>query len=174
MKNILLTIALVFTVFASAQELETPVAETEVATKVAEEPTFYINEVLKPYVSTFAAGMAADGWDISSTKKHDVFILFDYEIDEQFTDKAGIALGMFDDEKVFVIISVTAWLELEEYGKQDLINHELMHDIFDVEHTSKLDENKLMHPASYPKSWADTMFRFIDAINDLNEASGYE
>ena len=44
-----------------------------------------------------------------------------------------------------------------------------MHDIFNVQHTGT-NQNKLMDKKSFPKSWADTFFRLIDAIKDLNEA----
>ena len=175
MNKLLLGLLLVSGItFAQTEEAITP---TGTVTEVVKEPIFYVNSVLEPYVNTFAAAMKADGWDISSIKDHDVFILFDYEVDKNIAeerDAAGLALGMFDDEKVFVLISVEAWVEMEDFARQDLINHELMHDIFDVEHTSKLDDVKLMHPSAYPKNWADTFYRLIDAIKDLNKASGYE
>ena len=175
MNKLLLGLLLVSGItFAQTEEV---ITETGTVTEVAEPPTFYVNEILEPYVNTFAAAMSADGWNIGKVKDFDVFILFDYEVDRNISTErkaAGLALGMNNDEQVFVLISIDAWLEMEEYAKQDLINHELMHDIFDVKHTSKLEDDKLMHPSAYPKSWADTFYRLIDAIKDLNKANGYE
>ena len=140
-----------------------------------DERVFYVNPELKPYADAFAAAMKADGWDISRIRKHDVFILFDYEIDKNISEDghAGLAYGMNDDELVYVLISVEAWIELEDFGRQDLMNHELMHDIFNVEHTSEGDVLKLMDTKTFPRDWADTFFRLIDAIKDLNQANGY-
>jgi len=180
-KYLLVAFMLAFTANSFAQETTAnAITPTGVVTDVQIElPTHYINPTLKPYVNTFFAGLVADGWGFTNVKANDIFILFDYEIDKDLDKSldhkgaAGIALGMNNDDVVYVVINIDGWLKLEEYEKQDLINHELMHDIYNVEHTNKEREEKLMHPSSYPKSWAETMYRFIDAIKDLNLANGY-
>ena len=48
----------------------------------------------------------------------------------------GIAMGMFIDEVVNVIISTDYWFKLSESQKRALIWHELAHDMFNVEHGS--------------------------------------
>ena len=143
-------------------------------TPVEEERSYYVHQSLLPYVSTFVAAMKADGWDFSNVQDNDVFILFDYELGQQGLDrmegKAGLAYGMNDDEVVYVIIRAEAWLTLEDYEKQDLINHELMHDIFNVRHTTEGDYNELMDTKTFARSWAETFYRLVSAIGDLNES----
>ena len=146
-----------------------------VVTQEAEPPSMWINETLAPYVLNFLAIMKQDGWDIEKIKETDIFIIFDYDLGQNGIDrmkgKAGLALGMNDDELVYVVINMSAWVDLDEWGKQDLINHELMHDIFNVEHTPRDSKtSRLMHPQSYPKSYGEMMFRLFGAIKDLNEA----
>ena len=164
MRTLFLTLALLVSALSSAQTSTT----TE-----SEEPSIWVNDVLVPYVQTYVSAMNGDGWDLSSIRDTDVFIIFDYDLGQEGIDrmvgKAGLALGMNNDELVYVIISAEAWLTLEEFERQDLINHELMHDIFNVQHTGT-GQNKLMDTKSFPKSWADTFFRLIDAIKDLNES----
>ena len=140
-----------------------------------EKPDLLISEGLQPYVYNYMEAMTADGWSMKHLLDNDVFIIFDYEIGKDFEERGivGLALGMDNDELVYVIINVTAWVSLTEYEKQDVVNHELMHDIFNIRHTDKLDKSKLMHPSSYPNSWGETTSRLIDAINDLNNVNGY-
>lgn len=180
MRNLLLALALFVSSLGFSQETtvnEITPSGVVTETVVIEEPkTFYINEELKPYVETFVAALLADGWNLGFVKEQDVFIMFDFELGQdginRMKDKAGLALGMNEDT-TFVIINVEAWLGLEEWGRQDLINHELMHDWFNVVHTDEDDPSKLMHPQSYPKSWAETVYRLIDALKDLNKAYGF-
>ena len=149
-------------------------AQTTTPTIEVKKPTFYVNKVLNPYVAAFIASMSADGWGMQKFLDKDFVVMFDYEVGRNLADDeiAGLALGMNNDDGVMVLIGVEAWVELEEFGRQDLVNHELMHDMFNVEHVST-GENNLMDTKSFPKSWADTFYRLIKAIKNLNEANGY-
>ena len=149
-------------------------AQTTTPTIEVKKPTFYVNKVLSPYVTAYLASMSADGWTIQKFLDKDFVVMFDYEVGRNLADDevAGLALGMHNDDGVMVLIGVEAWVALEDFGRQDLINHELMHDMFNVEHVST-GENNLMDTKSFPKSWADTFYRLIKAIKNLNEANGY-
>ena len=159
---------------AYGQETEEAITSSGTVEVVEKEPVFHISDALVPYVSTYVKALKADNWDLTNVIEHDLFILFDYEIEEDLDTfnnnkgAAGIALGMNDDKLVYVVINIDAWVLLSDYGKQDLINHELMHDIFNVKHTDIDDEDKLMHPSSYPKNWGETLARLVGAISDLN------
>ena len=130
-------------------------------------PLFYVSEGLNPYVLTFFEVMQADEWIMSKFLAKDFAVVLSHDFEVDIKDHAGEARGMYDDDRVLVIINTDAWVKLEDFEKQDLINHELMHDMFNVEHVDGEDE--LMHPSSYPKSWGDTMQRLVGAINDLNK-----
>ena len=41
---------------------------------------FTVNDVLVPYVQTYVSAMNGDGWDLSSIRDTDVFIIFDYDL----------------------------------------------------------------------------------------------
>ena len=142
---------------------------------VKKKPLFHLSDGLAPYVLAYAKAMKADNWRLDIFVKNDFVVVFSHEVDIDMTQyakkgAAGVALGMDKDDLVYVVINTEAWVTLEDYEKQDLINHELMHDIFNVRHTPDEEEDRLMHPASYPKSWGETMSRLIGAIHDLNEA----
>ena len=141
---------------------------------VEKEPTFFVSDALMPYVETYFKALRADGWDLRGVLAKDFFVVLSHEVGRDNLDgAAGIAEGMNNDEIVLVTINTDAWVKLEGYAKQDLINHELMHDIFNVYHTPEEEENRLMHPSSYPNNWGDTISRLVGAISDLNEANGY-
>jgi hypothetical protein len=64
----------------------------------------------------------------------------------------GIAMGMFVDNVVTVIISDAYWYKLSESQRRALLWHELAHDLFNVEHgsveimstsMSKIDTNNI-------------------------------
>ena len=176
MKRVFLAIVLLaFTMNAVAQvETVNEIAPTGVQ-PVKKKPLFHLSDGLAPYVLAYAKAMKADNWRLDIFVKNDFVVVFSHEVDIDMTQyakkgAAGVALGMDKDDLVYVVINTEAWVTLEDYEKQDLINHELMHDIFNVRHTPEEEEDRLMHPASYPKSWGETMSRLIGAIHDLNEA----
>ena len=183
-KLFLLLVLLAFGVNALAQETTVseiePVGvttESNIATStvdIEKKPTFYVNKVLKPFVNAYLGAMAGDGWRLDGFLENDFIVMFDFEIGRNLAkdEVAGLALGMNNDEAVYVIVSVEAWVALEDFGRQDLISHELMHDMYNVEHVST-GENNLMDTESFPKSWADTFYRLVKAIKNLNEANGY-
>ena len=155
-------LGLIFSQSLNAQETETT-------------PTFFVSEPLIPYVETYFKALRADGWDLDDVLSKDFFVVLSHEVGrDDLGGAAGIAQGMNKDEIVLVTINTNAWLKLEDFAKQDLINHELMHDIFNVYHTPEEETDRLMHPSSYPKNWGDTIARLVGAIDDLNKANGYE
>ena len=131
-------------------------------------PINYVSDGMKPYVDTFLVVVNQDGWNTSHLDDNDFIVIFSHEVDRDMEGKAGIALGMYDDNQVMVVINTEAWVMLTDYEKQDLINHELMHDVFNMTHTDEDKEFKLMHPSSYPGSWHETIMRLANAIRDLN------
>ena len=132
-----------------------------------------VDDALKPYVLNFSKVIVDSGWSLKKlTEGGNVFIIFDRTIDKDLEDAAGRALGMNDNNLVYVMINIEQWVDLTDFEKQDLINHELMHDIFNMEHTPIEDEDRLMHPSSYPDDWGDTMSRFMRGIKDVNEKYG--
>ena len=173
-----LFIAIIILAFAinSLSAQETTVLEIEpsgIVTEVIEiepEPAFLVSEGLYDYVGNYFKSLSADGWNLKKLFEKDFFVVFDYEIDRDLDDikAAGIALGMDNDDVVYVVINIDTWVTLEDYRKQDLINHELMHDVFNVKHTDYEERDRLMHPTSYPKNWGETMTRLVGAIHDLN------
>ena len=176
MRRLFLAIVLLaFTMNAVAQvETVNEIAPTGVQ-PVKKKPLFHLSDGLAPYVLAYAKAMKADNWRLDIFVKNDFVVVFSHEVDIDMTQyakkgAAGVALGMDKDDLVYVVINTEAWVTLEDYEKQDLINHELMHDIFNVRHTPDEEEDRLMHPSSYPKNWGDTMSRLIGAIHDLNEA----
>ena len=182
MRNLFLALLLAMGVVTAQETTVNEITPSGVITQTVveeqEEPSLWVNDTLKPYVAVFLAIMKKDGWDIDRLREYDIFVIFDYDLGQQGIDrmsgKAGIALGMDNDELVYVVINMSAWVDLDEWDKQDLINHELMHDIFNVRHTAKDDRSRLMHPSSYPRSYGDMMIRLFGAIKDLNIAEGYE
>ena len=178
MRRLFLAIVLLaFASNATAQRVETVNAITPsgTVTEVIKPPTFHISDALAPYVLNFLKALKADNWNIGLYTKSDFVVIFSHEVDVNLSEygakgAAGIALGMDKDDLVYVVINTEAWLNASDYVKQDLINHELMHDMFNVKHTDLEKEDKLMHPASYPDNWGETMVRLVDAISDLNLA----
>ena len=173
----LAVVLLAFGLNATAQQVETVSAITPsgTVTQVTKKPLFHISDGLAPYVLTYAKAMKADNWRLDVFVKNDFVVIFSHEVDIDMSEygakgAAGIALGMGKDDLVYVVINTESWVTLEDYEKQDLINHELMHDVFNVKHTPDEEENRLMHPSSYPDNWGDTMSRLIGAISDLNLA----
>ena len=158
-KKLILSTILILGVTAAgfAQEIE----------PVEVKPTFHVSDALQPYVATYIKAMASDGWILSDLFSKEFVVIFSHEVGDDDFPAAGMALGMFDDSRVFVVINTETWLEIEDFEKQDLVNHELMHDIFDFEHRED-DEEHLMHPSSYPSNWGETMIRLVEAISDLN------
>jgi uncharacterized protein (UPF0264 family) len=47
---------------------------------------------------------------------------------------AGIAIGMFNDKAVNVVLNVAIWDSLSRAEKKALVYHELSHDVFGLEH----------------------------------------
>ena len=172
MRRVFLAIVLLaFGVNAMAQQVETVSAITPsgTVTQVTKKPMFHVSEALAPYVNNFLKALKADNWKLNHFILTDFVVIFSHEAEIEL-DAAGIALGMDDDKLVYVVIDTATWLAAEDYVKQDLINHELMHDMFNVMHTDLEKEDKLMHQTSYPKDWGETMVRLVDAISDLNLA----
>lgn len=60
---------------------------------------------------------------------------------------AGLALGMNDDKKVFIVLDSAYWYGASETEKQALLFHELAHDILNVDHSK--DECSFMYPELY-------------------------
>ena len=180
MRRVFLAIVLLaFGVNAMAQQVETVSAITPsgTVTQVTKKPLFHVSEALAPYVNNFLKSLKADNWKLNHFILTDFVVIFSHEIDFDMSGSgpkssgaAGIALGMKKDDLVYVVINTEVWLDASDFVKQDLINHELMHDMFNVMHTDLEKEDKLMHPTSYPKDWGETMVRLVDAISDLNLA----
>ena len=157
-KNIITGLALVFAIHAGAQE--TP------------ERTVLIDNGLQKYVFNYFTVMN-EHTDINAIlSRGNVFIVFDVSINENLNSMehtpAGVALGMNKDDLVYVVINAKSWLGLTDYQKQDLINHELSHDMFNATHVHD-DEDDLMHPSSYPNNWGDTINRINKFTNNLKQ-----
>ena len=167
----LAVVLLAFGLNATAQQVEavSTITPSGVVTEVVKTPLFHVSGALAPYVNAFVKSMSADNWNLRTFVETDFVVIFSHEAEIEL-DAAGIALGMDDDKLVYVVIDTATWLAAEDYVKQDLINHELMHDMFNVRHTDEEEEDKLMHPSSYPTNWRETMVRLVDAISDLNLA----
>ena len=58
-------------------------------------------------------------------------------------DLIGFAAGKDNDDKVEIYLSYKDWKSLSSYEKKKLLYHELLHDVFNLEHES--DDCSIMH-----------------------------
>ncbi len=132
-----------------------------------------VDRQLRPYVLDYLTEIKKD-WDVSSLWENDFIVIFDTQVEEALDfegyvmneDILGMAHGM-DEAFVMVIINKENWNDLTRYEKADLINHELMHDVFNYQHVDKAHEDHLMHPSSIASSDTDAKSRFERALNSL-------
>ncbi len=132
-----------------------------------------VDRQLKPYVLDYLTEIKKS-WDVSSLWENDFIVIFDTQVEEALDFKGytmkseilGMAHGM-NEAFVMVIINKANWNDLTRYEKADLINHELMHDVFNYEHVDEAHEGHLMHPSSIADSDTDAKDRFERALNSL-------
>ena len=110
-------------------------------TSQIEEPvyTYELSKELQPYVFEYLNTL--EKYDIKF-KKQSFIVVFDSDI--MRTPLVGQAKGMFNDDLVYVKINPKLWSYLTIKQKRHLIFHELSHDIFNIEHTEKVE---LMKPS---------------------------
>ena len=131
----------------------------------------YVNPDLQVFVDYFIETMEETGnVDMTGIVEKDFIVAFDedlavmFEQEFKLEDKIlGKALGMFENDFVLVAINKENFDKLELHEKLDLIVHELMHDVFNYEHTHEAFEGLLMHPSSMALSLDDAFRRAQDA-----------
>lgn len=101
--------------------------------------TYECSRALQPYVFQYLATL--EKYDIKF-KKQSFIVVFDGDI--MRSNIVGQAKGMFNDDLVYVKVDPRAWGKLTPKQRKHLIFHELSHDIFNVEHTMKIE---LMRPS---------------------------
>lgn len=100
--------------------------------------TMYVDYPLLPYVQSFYSYLEQD--EIEVPKVELTTVTMNYHLPNRVL---GVAWGMFRDEAVVVNINGRIWQYLSHEQKVALVFHELLHDVYDVEH---LDIDGLMDP----------------------------
>ena len=109
------------------------------ATPIEPVYTYNVNKELQPYVKEVLKSL--EFHDIEF-KKQSFVVVFDADLIR--TPIAGRALGMDNDDLVYVIINPLMWGKLTVKERRHVIFHELSHDIFNIEHTNLIE---LMRPS---------------------------
>jgi len=100
---------------------------------VAEKPStyYFIDPSVREYYLDFKSDVESIGLEIGNKNKSFSIILGRTPI-----NVAGIAIGMFNEYAVNVVIDITIWNRLNKAEKKALIYHELAHDVFGLEHNT--------------------------------------
>ena len=120
--------------------------------------TFELSKEIQPYVFEYMNTL--EEYDIKFNRQSFI-VVFDGDIMK--TDLVGMAKGMFNDNLVYVKINPKLWNQLTVKQKRHLIFHELSHDIFNTEHTTKIE---LMN-SSMPSPQASFAMNIDKAIDEL-------
>ena len=101
--------------------------------------TYSISKELQPYVREVLTTLKFHNIEF---KKQSFIVVFDADIIR--TPLAGQAMGMDNDDLVYVLINPVIWSKLTVKERRHVIFHELAHDIFNTEHTFDVE---LMKPS---------------------------
>ena len=110
---------------------------------------YIVDDPLRPFVDEYF-NILKDN-NIRFKKKDFIVILSD---ELRGTPFAGFADGMFDKERVRVLVHPEYWNSLSNKQKKILIFHELSHDIFDSLHTNTVF---LMQPKMHSRFVAENI-----------------
>ncbi len=138
-------------------------------TSQIEEPvyTYELSKELQPYVFEYLNTL--EKYDIKF-KKQSFIVVFDADI--MRTPLVGQAKGMFNDDLVYVKINPKLWSYLTIKQKRHLIFHELSHDIFNIEHTEKVELMKPSMTTPYESLQMDIEKEITNLMNHIkNEQS---
>lgn len=129
--------------------------------------TYELSAALKPYVFDYLKTIDKHGIKF---KKQSFIVVFDADIMK--TPLVGQAKGMFNDDLVYVKINPRIFGQLTHKQKRHLIFHELSHDIFNIEHTEKVELMKPSMTTPYESLKMDIEKEITNLMNHIkNEQS---
>ena len=92
---------------------------------------YFIDPNVREYYLDFKKDIESIGLELGNKNKS-----FSIVIGRTPMNVAGIAIGMFNEYAVNVVIDITIWNILSPAEKKALIYHELAHDVFGLEHNT--------------------------------------
>jgi len=113
------------------------------------QPERDIDHAFVDYINDFFVVCSKEGIDLTHVNNNAIKVRFGTQaIFEHFERRygysiMGIALGTNNDSVVAILINKDRWYKITPNRKRMVLYHELMHDIFNAEHT---DYKGLMYP----------------------------
>ena len=96
------------------------------------------------FVADFFHNLKVNGFSVDLSGKLVVMSITEMEV--MYSNIVGMAMGMWDDERLMVLINSKQWRFLSLEQKQHVIWHELGHDLFNLTHEDDAEHSKIMEP----------------------------